>query len=317
MRALWALAIAIVGVATFGLGWWSGRDALRTELAAPGRASDRGVGGSLGTTASEPVTDSNETSPELARLRSELARAEAQITELRRLLAERSTQRSKSAYDPAFIASASDRFDTLIAKRDVRGLWELAGRLLEQGEPGFDQLTELLARFELAIDGEDRELRRALEGDDLFQQMHRFLSEHPEAIVRYALHLRAFELDSLPQAARNLRTEMRDDLGPVVMGYYQGGAEDVIAEYVTWLLDSDPSRESRAVIYTLAETRGESARAALLEYVNYGAFPTAMEAVRALGARHEQASIDALRDILPRAKDPKLAAEIERVLEAQ
>lgn len=317
MRTVWVLAIVIVGAATFGLGWWSGRDALRTELAAPGRASDPQALGGVSAASTESADSSGEASPELARLRSELTRAEAQITELRRLLAEQSTAHAKSAHDPAFIASASDRFEALIAERDVRGLWELAGRLLEQGEPAFDTLTELLARFEVALD-EDRDLLRALESDnDLFRQMHRLMSAHPESIVRYALHLRAFELDSLPQAARNLRTEMRDDLGPVVMGYYQGGAEDVIAEYVTWLLESDPDRGSRAVIYTLAETRGESARAALLEYVNYGALPTAMEAVRALGARHEQASIDALREILPRAKDPKLAAEIERVLESQ
>lgn len=256
---------------------------------------------------------------ELDRLRQELARVNAHAADLERRL-EQSQSEPVAAVEPASAGTfielerARGSFDQLLARGDLEGLWLLAADLLAQGEPGYQKLHELMALFEQEMENPESPLRALVRDEGLIAgRFFRALTDHHDELLRYGLYLRSQNPDQLPEIASQLRREMVDDVGPALLGYYQGDDVELLNGYVDWLRDTDPNFSSDEVISALAQIPTEEATSALIDYVERSS-SRLDDAVRALAWQRSPRAIPVLENLRRQTEDPRMLQLIDIAL---
>lgn len=276
------------------------------------------------TPASTGSADADDPSPdvdlrELDRLRREIARANARADDLARQL-EQSQSEPVAAVEPASAGTlielerARGSFDQLLARGDLEGLWLLGADLMAQGEPGYQKLHELMALFEAEMENPESPLRALVREEGLVAgRFFRALTDHHEELLRYGLYLRNQNPDQLPEIAIQLRREMVDDVGPALLGYYQGDDVELLNGYVDWVRDTDPNFSSDEVINTLAQIPTEEATTALIDYVERSS-SRLDDAVRALAWQRNPRAIPVLENLRRQTEDPRMLQLIDIAL---
>lgn len=225
------------------------------------------------------------------------------------------TRGSVAVIDPVVMARADATFAELTANGDLEGLWLFGAELLQQGEPGYAKLTELLGEFEQLISDRTSPIAQLIRDEELFVgRFMRALGENDEGFLKYGLYLKGQNPESLPRVAKKLRGEMADELGAILLGYYRGDDAVMLNGYVEWFRESDPELESDEAIQAISQIPTEAATRALVEYLDGGSDRRVQDAIRGLAWSRLPGARLALERFQRQTDDPELLALIEQAL---
>lgn len=207
---------------------------------------------------------------------------------------------------------------TLFEKGDLEGLWLLGANLVQLGEPGYEKIVELVGWLE-GVMRESPELAAGQQmmwrDEEMFiGRFMRTVSDNDEAVLRFGLYLRDQEADSLPSPIREFRRELVDDMGPVLLGFYQGDDPDIHGGYVDWVREEfTAGRVKDEAIAMLAQIPTEEAATLLIDQLSSG--KNTREVISALALQRSSRARSVLENFRKETDDERILAMIDMALQ--
>ncbi len=225
--------------------------------------------------------------------------------------------------DGPYVLESIEDADALVAafvaKGDLRGLWLLAADLLGHGEPGYEKIIEL-SRL---LDGRDKELQEKFQlwsrEETMVGPFLRAVSENHEDLLRFGLWLDRQEGEKLPEMIEEMHEELSDDLGPVLLGYYDGDDPEILdgyAERFAARLSGDlaNTRNNDEMIAALGQIPTARSNEVLISLLERADGRLVADIARALAWQGNPRSVPALQAVLERTTDDNTARLVQAAI---
>lgn len=288
----------------------SGKDleALRAEIASLKSDLDasRGRAQSLG----EKLGDAERRAAQAA---AELAGAQAADAEAEKAEAPEPKRKPGQPYLLSSIEDADRLAAEILAKGDIEALWLLGADLLALGTPGYEKIVELLA--ELGKDNERFEhIGQLWNRPEMFiGPFLRAVATHDEDLLKFGLFLGSKTAEELPPPLRDMRRELDDELGPILLGFYDGGDPEILDGYTEWYRGQIDAKVAAGEdvddeIQGLGQIPTPAAERIILDILPRTEGRAREAAVRALAWRRSEAAVPILQSLLETTQDARLRA---------
>ena len=211
----------------------------------------------------------------------------------------------------------------LMQNRDIEGMWLLGMELLGHGEEGFAKVVELMGWLEANMQEFEGAMRLWRDEEIIIGRFLHSLGEHDEELLRFGLYLDRIAGDGLPKPLQELHRELDDEIGAVLLGYYQGDDPEIFDGYTRFLagsLEGANARNARDAVRALSQIPTDGATDLLIDMLQKGDPQMARTVVPALAWQGSERALPVLRELLRTTTDERMIQMIEgaiRLLESR